>query len=334
MKTKIAASLLAPALLLVLISSASAQVQRTFVSGLGSDSNPCSRVAPCRTFGQALSQTNTGGEVVVLDSAGYGAFAISKAVSIIAPPGVYAGISVFSSDGIDINAGASDTVILRGLTVNNQGSFGSGVVFNTGGTLHIENCVINGFSNGDGLGFLGAGSLEVKDSIMRSNAHGIVVWPTSGIARATIDQVRLEGGAGGLQARDGSVVTVRNSVASATLIGFEASSNTTASARLTLDGSVASGSGNAGIIAHAGSSGPVDVNVESCAVSGNVVNGIAAQSDSTGIATVRVSNSTVTGNGTGLANSGSPALILSRGNNTVEANTTNTGGTIGSYSAK
>src|SRR5262245_6327741 len=45
--------------------------QRTFVSGSGSDANACSRTAPCRTFTQALSQTSAGGEVVVLDSAGY-----------------------------------------------------------------------------------------------------------------------------------------------------------------------------------------------------------------------------------------------------------------------
>src|SRR5215471_12301990 len=90
-------------------------VQRTFVSGLGNDSNPCSRTAPCRTFGQAISQTNSGGEVYVLDSAGFGAFAITKPVSIVAPQGVTAGISVFSGDGITINAGASDVIILRGL---------------------------------------------------------------------------------------------------------------------------------------------------------------------------------------------------------------------------
>src|SRR5215831_4846127 len=82
MNTRITASLLASSLLLILASGASAQVQRTFVSGGGSDSNPCSRTAPCRTFGQALSQTSSGGEVVALDSAGYGPFSITQAVSI------------------------------------------------------------------------------------------------------------------------------------------------------------------------------------------------------------------------------------------------------------
>ena len=47
-----------------------AQNGRTFVSGTGLDTNPCSLTAPCRTFTQAISQTNAGGEVVVLTAAG------------------------------------------------------------------------------------------------------------------------------------------------------------------------------------------------------------------------------------------------------------------------
>jgi hypothetical protein len=293
-------------LFVALLSSAStAQVQRTFVSGLGFDSNPCSRTAPCRTFAQAISQTNSSGEVYVLDSAGYAAFTITKPVSIVAPVGVTAGISVFSGDGITINAGALDKVILRGLTVNSQGG-GNGITFNTGGTLHIESCVVNGFLS-DGLFFHGAGNLEVKDSIFRSNFNGIEVSPASGTAVATIDQVRLEGNSAGLAARQGSTVTVRNSVASGNVAGFDCSSISSASAEMNIENSVAS----------------------------NNNDGIVASSASTGVATVRVSNSTVTDNSIfGLLNGGSPAVLLSRGNNTVEGNSTDTMGTIGSYSAK
>jgi hypothetical protein len=51
-------------LFLVFFASTSmAQFQRTFVSGLGNDSNQCTRTAPCRTFAQAISQTNSTGEV-------------------------------------------------------------------------------------------------------------------------------------------------------------------------------------------------------------------------------------------------------------------------------
>src|SRR5580704_4130366 len=183
-------------LLLTLFESfALAQNSRTFVSGHGVDTNPCSLTAPCRTFTQALSQTNAGGEVVVLDSAGYGPFAITKAVTIEAPSGVYAGITVTAGDGIDINAAAPNTtpgtVILRGLTINNQGASGGGVVVISVGTLYVENCVINGFSSETGgpqgsgiggLGFLCPGNLEVKDSVMRGNTNGILIENSSGTA--------------------------------------------------------------------------------------------------------------------------------------------------------
>ena len=43
--------------------------------------------------------TDSGGEIVVLSSGGYGPVLINKSVSIIAPEGIYAGISVFSGSG-------------------------------------------------------------------------------------------------------------------------------------------------------------------------------------------------------------------------------------------
>jgi hypothetical protein len=61
---------------------ASATANRTFVSGQGSDSNPCSLGAPCRSFAQAITQTAPGGEITVLDSAGYGTVTITQPVTI------------------------------------------------------------------------------------------------------------------------------------------------------------------------------------------------------------------------------------------------------------
>jgi hypothetical protein len=326
---------LASVLFMAFFASAStAQVQRTFVSGLGNDGNPCSRTAPCRTFPQAISQTNSGGEVYVLDSAGYAAFTITKPISIVAPPGVTAGISVFSGDGVTINAGALDTVILRGLTVNNQGSTGNGVVFNTGSLLHVEGCVINGFSNGAGLSLAGGAQVEVTDSTLRGNGPGINVLPSSGTLQATIDHIRLEGNVGnGLTAREGSQITVTNSVVSNNQSsGLLASSFTSGSVQMSVENTVASGN-TAGIFAAANSTGAVQVDVARCVISSNLT-GILAESNSTGAPTVRLSSSTVTGNTTGLHNMGLPAQILSRGNNTVEGNTTDTSGTIGTYNAK
>jgi hypothetical protein len=295
-------------------SASMAQAQRTFVSGLGDDGNPCTRTAPCRTFTQALIGTSAGGEVVVLDSAGYGTFTITQSVTVQALPGVYAGVSVFSGNGITINAGEADVVILRGLTVNSVGEpFGSGVFFNAGGTLHIEGCVLNGFpgagaelpARASGL----SGRLEVKDSIMRGNGLGIALSPGLGTVIAAIENVRLEGNHVGLKVSDTAKVVVRNSLAAGGSFGFEASS------------------GNGGV---------VDLNIENCVASNNSTFGIVAFGDviNMGPVTVRLSNSTVTNNGVGLSVSGPVASFLTRGNNTVEGNTTNTSGTIGSYTAK
>jgi hypothetical protein len=100
---------------------ASATAQRTFVSANGNDANPCSLAAPCRGLAAAVAAVASGGEVIVLDSGGYGTFAIGKSVSVIAPTGVYAGISVFSGAGITVSTVATDTVKLHGLTVSDQG---------------------------------------------------------------------------------------------------------------------------------------------------------------------------------------------------------------------
>src|SRR6266700_1968683 len=93
--------------------AAAGPAQRTFGSaGSGNDANPCTRTSPCRNFQAAIAQTLPGGEVIALDSGGYGPVTITQAVALIAPAGVYAGISVFSGAGIAINAGPSDVVTI------------------------------------------------------------------------------------------------------------------------------------------------------------------------------------------------------------------------------
>ncbi len=108
--------------------------QRTFVSTSGSDSNACSLAAPCRSFATALVQTDVNGEIIVLDSGGYGTVTVNKAVKIQSPAGVYAGLSVASGTGITVNAPGA-TVVLRGLTVNGQGGT-TGITFSAGSKLH------------------------------------------------------------------------------------------------------------------------------------------------------------------------------------------------------
>src|ERR1700731_3788240 len=65
---------IAGALLALGLSAAPAQAgpNRTWVSGRGTDAGGCPVTAPCRTFAFALTQTAAGGQIDVLDPAGYG----------------------------------------------------------------------------------------------------------------------------------------------------------------------------------------------------------------------------------------------------------------------
>jgi len=126
---------------------AMAVAQRTFVASTGNDANPCSLVLPCRTFAAATLQTITGGEIIALDSAGYGTVTILRSVSIVAPPGVYAGISVPAGQtGVLVNLPLTK-VSLRGLTINaiGIGLDTYGIRMMLGASLNIEQCEIANF---------------------------------------------------------------------------------------------------------------------------------------------------------------------------------------------
>ena len=86
------------ALLSALVGGRAEAVQRAHVATYGLDSNTssgCSVANPCRFFQAATTVVDPNGEVVVLDSGGYGAVVLTKSISLIAPTGVYAGISAF-----------------------------------------------------------------------------------------------------------------------------------------------------------------------------------------------------------------------------------------------
>src|SRR5438067_11312068 len=95
------------ALTAVLTAHFSLAAQRTFVASSGNDANPCTRDLPCRSFATAIASTSPNGEVVALDSAGYGPFTVTQSVAIIGAPGVHAAITVPSGNGIAVSAGAS-----------------------------------------------------------------------------------------------------------------------------------------------------------------------------------------------------------------------------------
>jgi hypothetical protein len=162
---------------LALASTGAAAVQRAFVSAAtGLDTNTafnCDAIHPCRFFQAAMTVTDTNGEVVVLDSGGYGAVTITQSLSLIAPPGVYGGISVFpNASGITIS---TDGVVvqLRGLTINGQGG-SKGIKVMAAAQLTVENCVVAGME-GAGIYVTGPVNLRVSDTTIRDSGSGLIV---------------------------------------------------------------------------------------------------------------------------------------------------------------
>src|SRR6266700_8043564 len=143
--------------LFLLASPASAQASRTWVSGVGDDANPCSRTAPCKTFAGAISKTAIDGEIDALDSAGFGAVTITKAITIDGDSNL-AGVLAAGTTGVIINITAtsgSNTVELRNLSINCAGTGINGVRILSsvaGGAVLVEKCVIFGFRAGAGRG--------------------------------------------------------------------------------------------------------------------------------------------------------------------------------------
>ena len=294
-----------------------AQPQRTFVSAQnGNDANTvnnCSVTQPCRNFNAAIGVVAAGGEVVALDSGGYGSTTISKAVTLTGPTGVYVAITALTAgtSAILVSASSTDTVVLRGLTLTGLGG-NDGINVTSVGNLHIEGCVISGFTNvGIYVDLSADGShIFVKDTIVRNNGNaGVYITTSTGTVRASIDNCRSQ--------RNGSY-------------GFGAVSNS----MVTINRSVASGNANAGFYAVSFDPGaPTELSCEEC-VSSNNISGFHVQVLTGGVATIRVSHSTATHHtGYGFIQDG--GVFESLGNNFVRGNAFGaTSGTIAVVTAQ
>jgi hypothetical protein len=149
---------------------ASAQATRTWVSGVGDDVNPCSRTAPCKTFPGAISKTAPGGEINVLDPGGFGGVTITKSITISAE-GFEGGVLVTGTNAIVIAAGATDTVVLKGLDIQGLGSGLTGINVVSGLQVYVLNSRIHHFVN-SGINMASSTSgarLFVKDSFIFQN---------------------------------------------------------------------------------------------------------------------------------------------------------------------
>src|SRR5690242_18921074 len=91
------------ALTCALATTAQATSLRTFVSGSGDDTNPCTATFPCRTFATALANTSSGGEIYALDGANFGGnLNITTPLTIIGTLNASIGVDT-ATTGISIN---------------------------------------------------------------------------------------------------------------------------------------------------------------------------------------------------------------------------------------
>ena len=282
---------------------------RTFLSAAGSDSNNCTNVStPCRHMAAAYAATAPNGEIYVLDPANYGSLTITGPVSIeghgwasIAP--------VSANPAITINANTGDNINIIGVVLDGTAlPATTGIRFNSGGSLTVQDSVIRNFLS-DGIDFLPSAStatqLSVTNTLLADNGgSGISVTP-SGSSTVTVALNRVQASNNG---SDGFV--------------FFGGANP-GSTDVTASDSSATGNGRAGFTADT-SQAPITLTLYRSVAANNVGSGL--QSFGTG-ATIRAANSMVTGNilqGWNL----SDGVLATYGDNYIDGN----GGNVGSSS--
>lgn len=196
------------------------QASRTWVSGVGDDANPCSRTAPCKTFAGAISKTAAGGEIDALDPGGFGALTITKAITIDGGGGQVASVLVAGTNGIVVQAGPSDVVILRNLRINGISSGLNGVRFLSGKDLNVENCYIFGFTqNGLDVALNQAtqATVHVYNSVFKNNG-GVGIRATNAVlpvVKVGIDHTEIALDNIGVEGAARSNIEINNSMISA-----------------------------------------------------------------------------------------------------------------------
>jgi len=181
---------------------AQAQAPRTWVSGAGSDANPCSRTAPCRTFDGALQggKTAAGGEINCLDASDFGPVNITTSLTISCEAGTAGILAPNSIIAVGINAATTDVVTLRGLDIDGQGTGGNGIGIAMAKAVHIEKCTIRNFrGNAAASGIITFTNFSftvfmfVSDTVISGNLHGVIFGNTGGFKVASLKNVTITG---------------------------------------------------------------------------------------------------------------------------------------------
>jgi hypothetical protein len=229
---------------------ANAQATRTWVSGTGSDANPCSRTAPCQTFAGAFSKTATNGEISALDPGGFGTINITKSITLNGD-GTLASILNAGTTGVIVNITtnlATDKVVIRNVSIQGAGTGTDGIRIIDGQEVVVDNVTIGGITDaGVDITQSQTGNVFLRNVRIAKAAVGVRVNTTVGNVGGAFENVAIDGmtshgvegvancalamrnveasrcGGSGFRTNAASVnFAVENSVSSGNNFGFEA----------------------------------------------------------------------------------------------------------------
>lgn len=292
-----------------------AALNRVWISGKGTDTAGCGPVAtPCRTLQYAHDQVAASGEIDIADGAGYGSVIITKTVSIVNDWAGMAGVlqSGGGQNAITINAGATDKIHLRGLSIDGLNNASTGVQVNSAQVVEIVNCVVRRF-----------------------NSSGVVVMPSTGTTTVAISDLLISDVAGtGLVIIPQGSATVNGLIkrSSFNVNGSGLSANaqsSTGRVNVVVEDSTATGNGDAFIVDSSNSTANSSLILERVAAAGNTGSGLRA--NTRGVATIRQSN--LSRNGIGV-NIGGLGVVKSSLDNLIIENGTDVAGTLGTAPLK
>jgi hypothetical protein len=282
---------------------------RAWVSGHGTDATGCGApTAPCRSLQYVHdSVVASGGEIDVLDPAGYGAIAITKPITIANDGVGTAGVQATSGTAISIALATPGGVVLRGLDIEGVGG-AVGVGLTAGPALSIEDCTINGFTFA-GVQYVpnASSTFYMSNTRLTNNgAAGVNINPVIATAGAIVQVglVRVEM-ANDVQA--GAFIDGRNLAPSGKLY-------------VTLADSFSTGNTDTGVHATSSASGaPTVLMVRNSTLINNGAGAFVEANGTSGRAILYLAHSTVSGNATGmLAQNG--GVLASYGDNDADGN--------------
>jgi hypothetical protein len=204
---------------------ADAQVVRAFVSGHGSDTNPCTLTQPCRTYQRAHDSVPANAYIEALDPAGYQPVVITKGISIQGHgySSIFQNASCGTCAAITVSVTTGEPVTLNGLLLDGVGTGSLGIYITSGPSVHILNSYVHHFQFGIYDQTTTSGSkLLIEDTVASDNSqYGFIVAPSSGTVKATLNRITANNNSTGVG--NTSNTTIANSVLSNnTTAGLEA----------------------------------------------------------------------------------------------------------------